>query len=167
MEGQSDENFDNFDWLYDEEDESSEEFFAQRFFDFPLAPIYNQRHPLGRGSGDDQSNSGSDSSSQEDGLPDHVGIGNLSVDTDVVTDSEGYEDSFIDDEEEESWSGDNSGDNDVVPLEDEDRPTRGGPPPRWVCDVKVLDDCPDWIMDQGEKCYEWEWRWKWSACFYG
>lgn len=31
MEGQSDENFDNFDWLYDEEDESSEEFFAQRF----------------------------------------------------------------------------------------------------------------------------------------
>ncbi|OWZ68005.1 hypothetical protein AYX14_02179 [Cryptococcus neoformans] len=130
MEGQSDENFDNFDWLYDEEDESSEEFFAQRFFDFPLAPIYNQRHPLGRGSGDDQSNSGSDSSSQEDGLPDHVGIGNLSVDTDVVTDSEGYEDSFIDDEEEESWSGDNSGDSDVVPLEDEDRPTRGGPPPR-------------------------------------
>lgn len=57
---------------------------------------------------------------------DYVDGGNIFVDMDVIMDLEGYEDFFIDDEEEGSWFGDNSGDSDVIFLGDEDRFMRGG-----------------------------------------
>ncbi|KIR72814.1 hypothetical protein I310_03416 [Cryptococcus deuterogattii CA1014] len=134
MEGQSEEDFDGLDedsWPSDEDDESRGAFFQHLFRFHPhLTNIYNQRHPLGVDVDDDESDSDSNSMSMVEEPPNHVSVDNMSVDEDVITDSEGYEDSFIDDEEEESCSEEDSGDSDVVLLDNEDRPLRGGPPPR-------------------------------------
>lgn len=134
MEGQNEEDFGGLDedsWPSDEGDESRGAFFQHLFRFHPhLANIYNQRHPLGIDVDDDESDSDSNSMFVVEEPPNHVSVDNMSVDEDVITDSEGYEDSFIDDEEEESYSEDDSGDSDVVLLDNEDRPMRGGPPPR-------------------------------------
>lgn len=134
MEGQSDEDFDGLgedSWPSDEGDESRGAFFQHLFRFHPhLTNIYNQGHPLGIDVDDDESDSDSNSVFVMEEPPSHVSVDNMSVDENVITDSDGYEDSFIDDEGEESYSEDDNEDSDVVLLENEDRPLRGGPPPR-------------------------------------